>query len=51
MPLTGDEAAVKKYAQEVEALKKKFGMPDYEDTFNAELDYAFACPAIMSRSS
>lgn len=43
MPLTGDDAAVKKYAQEVEALKKKVGMPDYEDVLNAEMDYAFAC--------
>lgn len=34
---------MKKYAQEVEALKKKVGMPDYEDNLNAELDYAFAC--------
>lgn len=43
MPLTGDDAAVKKYAQEVEALKKKVGMADYEDVLNAQMDYAFAC--------
>lgn len=43
VPLTGDEAAIKKYAQEVEALKQKVGMPDYEDVINAQLDYAFAC--------
>lgn len=43
IPLTGDDAAIKKYSQEVEALKKKVGMPDYEDVIGAELDYAFAC--------
>ena len=43
MPLTGDDAAVKKYAQEVEALKKRVGMADYEDVLNAQMDYAFAC--------
>jgi hypothetical protein len=39
LPLTGDDAAVKKYAGEVEALKKKIGMPDVEDVINAELNY------------
>lgn len=43
VPLTGDDASVKKYAQEVEALKKKVGMADYEDVLNAQMDYAFAC--------
>jgi ABC-type branched-subunit amino acid transport system substrate-binding protein len=43
LPLTGDDAAIKKYAQEVEALKRKVGMPDFEDLINAELDYKFAC--------
>ncbi len=31
LPLTGDDAAIKKYAGEVEALKKQIGMPDVED--------------------
>ena len=31
LPLTGDDAAVKKYASDVEALKQKIGMPDVED--------------------
>jgi hypothetical protein len=43
VPLAGDAAAVKKYAQDVEALKKKVGMPDYEEILNAQLEYAFAC--------
>lgn len=43
LPLTGDDNAIKKYAQDVEALKKKIGVPDYEDLINAELDYKFAC--------
>jgi hypothetical protein len=43
VPLDGDAAAVKKYANEVEALKKKVGMPDYQDVLNAEMKYAMAC--------
>ena len=43
VPLTGDDSAIKKYAQEVEALKKKVGMADYDDVLNAQMDYAFAC--------
>ena len=43
MPLSGDDAAVRKYAGEVEALKKKIGMPDMEDLMSAELDYQLAC--------
>lgn len=43
LPLTGDDAAIKKYAADVEALKKKIGMPDVEDVISAELDYKFAC--------
>jgi hypothetical protein len=31
LPLTGDDTAIKKYAGEVEALKKQIGMPDVED--------------------
>eukprot|EP00887_Chlorella_sp_A99_P006295 scaffold3.g6295.t1 len=42
LPLTGDEAAVKKYAGEVEALKKRIGMPDVEEVIDAELEYKFA---------
>ncbi|KAL4429568.1 hypothetical protein ABPG77_008617 [Micractinium sp. CCAP 211/92] len=43
LPLTGDDAAIKKYAAEVEALKKQIGMPDVEDVIAAELDYKLAC--------
>lgn len=43
LPLTGDDAAVKKYAADVEALKKQIGMPDVEDVITAELDYKYAC--------
>ncbi|KAI7840261.1 hypothetical protein COHA_006043 [Chlorella ohadii] len=43
LPLTGDDAAIKKYAAEVEALKKKIGMPDVEEVISAELDYKLAC--------
>lgn len=43
VPLTGDDAAIKKYGEQVEALKKKLGMPEYEQILNAQLDYAFAC--------
>lgn len=42
IPLTGDDAAVKQYAQEVESLKKKIGMPDVEEVIDAELNYKFA---------
>ncbi len=35
LPLTGDDAAIKKYAAEVEALKKQIGMPDVEDVSGA----------------
>jgi hypothetical protein len=31
LPLTGDDTAIKKYAADVEALKKQIGMPDVED--------------------
>lgn len=43
VPLTGDDGAVKKYAKEVEALKKKVGMADYEEVLDAQMDFAFAC--------
>lgn len=43
VPLDGDSAAIKKYASEVEALKKKVGVPDYQDVLNAEMKYAMAC--------
>ncbi|KAK9800767.1 hypothetical protein WJX73_009607 [Symbiochloris irregularis] len=39
IPLNGDENAIKKYATEVEALKKKIGMPGVEETLSATLDY------------
>lgn len=31
LPLTGDDAAIRKYAADVEALKKQIGMPDVEE--------------------
>jgi hypothetical protein len=31
LPLSGDDAAIKKYASDVEALKKRIGMPDVEE--------------------
>lgn len=37
LPLTGDDAAIKKYAAEVEALKKKIGMPDVEEVRRRDL--------------
>ncbi|PSC68360.1 putative ATP synthase 24 kDa mitochondrial [Micractinium conductrix] len=43
LPLTGDDAAIRKYAADVEALKKQIGMPDVEEVISAELDYKFAC--------
>lgn len=33
---------MKKYAGEVEALKKKIGIPDVEEVIDAELEYKFA---------
>lgn len=50
LPLTGDAAAIKKYAADVEALKKQIGMPDVEDVISAELDYKFACSGYDVRS-
>ncbi|EFN54209.1 expressed protein [Chlorella variabilis] len=49
LPLTGDDAAIKKYAADVEALKKQIGMPDVEDVISAELDYKFACTGYAVR--
>ena len=43
VPLAGDAAAIKKSASAVEALKKKVGVPDYQDVLNAEMKYAMAC--------
>lgn len=42
VPLTGDAEAVKAYASEVEKLKKKIGMPDYESIVKAEMAYAMS---------
>lgn len=42
VPLEGDEKAVKAYATEVEKLKKKVGMPDYESLVKAEMAYAMS---------
>lgn len=49
IPITGDDAAIKKYAQEVENLRKKVGMPEYEDMIKAQLDYTFACSGFNAR--
>lgn len=42
VPLEGDAAAIKGYAQEVEKLKKKIGMPDYDAIVKAEMAYAMS---------
>jgi len=42
VPLSGDAAAVKAYATEVEKLKKRVGMPDYEAVVKAEMAYAMS---------
>ena len=42
VPLEGDASAIKGYAQEVEKLKKKIGMPDYDAIVNAEMAYAMS---------
>jgi hypothetical protein len=38
-PLNGDEAAIKKYAQEMEALRQKVGLPDHSEALEANLEY------------
>jgi len=38
-PLGGNEAAVKKYAEEMEALRKKVGLPDHAEVAEAVLDF------------
>lgn len=42
VPLEGDAAAIKGYASEVEKLKKKIGMPDYDAIVKAEMTYAMS---------
>ncbi|KAK9866037.1 hypothetical protein WJX84_011450 [Apatococcus fuscideae] len=42
VPLAGDAAAIQKYADEVEALKKKAGYPDFEELIQAQLAQAWA---------
>ena len=42
VPLDGNAAAVKGYASDVEKLKKKVGMPDYEAIVKAEMAYAMS---------
>lgn len=42
VPLEGDAAAVKAYATEVEKLKNKVGMPEYEAIVKAEMAYAMS---------
>lgn len=39
VPLNGDESAIRKYADDVEALKKKVGMPEVNDLVGATLNY------------
>lgn len=39
VPLNGDESAIKKYASEVEALKRKIGMPGTEELLSATMDH------------
>jgi len=38
-PLNGDDAAIRKYAQEMEALRKKVGLPDHSEALEANLEY------------
>jgi len=38
-PLGGNDAAVKKYSDEMEALRKKVGLPDHAEVAEAVLDY------------
>lgn len=38
-PLNGDEAAIRKYATEMEALRKKVGLPEHVETLEAVLEY------------
>lgn len=38
-PLNGDEAAIKKYATEIEALRKKIGMPEHHELLQARMAY------------
>ena len=42
LPLEGDDKAIKKYAENVEALKKKLGMPSFDALAKAEVQYAMA---------
>ena len=44
LPLTGDDAAIKKYAADVEALKKQIGMPDVEDVSRPGCCWPCRCP-------
>lgn len=39
VPLTGDDAAIKKYADQMQALKAKIGLPEIDERINAELEY------------
>jgi molecular chaperone GrpE (heat shock protein) len=43
IPLTDDASAVKKYAEEVESLKRKAGVPPMTEVLDAHLDYHLAC--------
>lgn len=38
-PLNGDEAAIKKYATEIEALRKKIGMPEHHEVLRTRMAY------------
>lgn len=50
IPLTGDDAAIKKYADQVEKLKQQIGMPDVQEVIDADLDYKLACSGYDVRS-
>ncbi|KAK9840502.1 hypothetical protein WJX74_010842 [Apatococcus lobatus] len=49
VPLGGDAAAIQKYADEVEALKKKAGYPDFEELVQAQLAQTMATSSSYSQ--
>ena len=51
LPLTGDDAAIKKYASDVEALKKQIGMPDVEDVRRRRWGCCWGAAALQAAGS
>lgn len=50
LPLSGDDAAIKKYAEQMQALKKKIGIPDVDEKLDATLDYKLRAAGFNVRS-